>query len=227
MYFRVGSSKQDHHSVASESSSSKQEGKYHYNSTSQNERQNGKVHQQRVGTGRIVKPKKEIKDSDYKGFTKSRQYKSSKTEQKVLPRRSAKPESDYIQSQNYTNKNNTQDVEADLAKLSLQDAGHKNSGKHGGQRQASVPPRLQAEQKASKRYSSLRQRSLPETAAPPFNQHQSNFYGNGNLISVLSFVILMGFIHDFLITTCIQQCFKKCMTLNGLYAVSRCHLLKY
>ncbi|XP_044263228.1 protein CASC3 [Tribolium madens] len=132
--------------------------------------------QQRVGSGRVVKPKREIKDSDYRGFTtKTRQVRNMKTDQKVVPKSSKKD--DFIQSQNFTNKNNNiQDLERDLSKLNVQDGVHKG-GKHGGQRQGSVPPRLQSEQKGSKRYSSIRQRSLPESATPPFSQH-SNYYSN-------------------------------------------------
>lgn len=90
-----------------------------------------------------------------------------------------------------------------MGKLSVQDGvGLKNgggggSGKQGGQqqRQGSVPPRLQGEQKSSKRYSSLRQRSLPETAAPPFGQHPQSYYPNG----MAGFLILkkqLFYLHD-------------------------------
>lgn len=136
--------------------------------------------QQRVGSGRVVKPKREIKDSDYRGFTtKTRQVRNMKTEQKIVPKNQKKD--DIIHSQNFTNKNNNlQELEKDMAKLNV-DSGSK--GKHGSQRQGSVPPRLQTEPKGSKRYSSLRQRSLPESATPPFSQPQhSNYYSNGNSI---------------------------------------------
>lgn len=135
--------------------------------------------QQRVGSGRVVKPKREIKDSDYRGFTtKTRQVRNMKTDQKVVPKTARND--DFIQSQNFTNRNNSvQDLEKDLSKLNVQDGVYKG-GKHGGQRQGSVPPRLQSEQKGSKRYSSIRQRSLPESATPPFSQH-SNYYSNGKL----------------------------------------------
>lgn len=72
-------------------------------------------------------------------------------------------------------------LENDMNKLSMQDAMHRGGVKHASQRQGSVPPRLQAEQKGSKRYSSLRQRSLPETTAPPFNQHAPGYYAAGKL----------------------------------------------
>lgn len=143
--------------------------------------QNGKP-PQRIGTGRVVKPKKEIKDSDYKGFTRPRNYKSSRVEQKPQQTPSQQQQSpgikkpDFIQSQNFTNKNKVQDLESDMNKLSMHD-GVRNGGKPNNQRQGSVPPRLQGEQKSSKRYSSLRQRSLPETAAPPpFSQHPPQTY---------------------------------------------------
>lgn len=140
--------------------------------------QNGKP-QQRVGTGRVVKPKKEIKDSDYKGFTRPRNYQSSKVDQKAPPPRKSNKDSDFIHSQNFTNKSRVQELETDMNRLSVQDASSKNVGKQSNQRQGSVPPRLQGEQKSSKRYSSLRQRSLPETAAPPFGQHPQGYYPNG------------------------------------------------
>lgn len=131
----------------------------------------------RVGTGRIMKPKtevkKEIKDPDYKGFTKTRQFRNSKSEQKILFKNQRKDRQDFPQN----NRNSLEDLERDLNKMNIQDGISKGSNKN-NQRQASVPPRLQTEQKGSKRYSSLRQRSLPETAAPPFNQ-SSNYYGNG------------------------------------------------
>jgi protein CASC3 len=132
--------------------------------------------QPRVGSGRVIKPKREIKDSDYRGFTtKTRQVRNMKTDQKVVPKTQKKD--DFIQSQNFTNKNNNvQDLEKDMSKLNVQDGVYKGS-KHGGPRQGSVPPRLQSEQKGSKRYSSIRQRSLPESATPPFTQH-SNYYSN-------------------------------------------------
>lgn len=148
--------------------------------------QNGRA-QQRAGSGRTVKPKTEIKDSDYRGFTRPRNYKnSSKTEQRAPPRKSNK-DSDFIHTQNFTNKsqqNKVQDLEADMNKLSVQDANLKNGNKANSQRQGSMPPRLQGEQKSSKRYSSLRQRSLPETAAPPFGQHPQGFYPNGTVLLV-------------------------------------------
>lgn len=75
-----------------------------------------------------------------------------------------------------------QELERDMGKMSVQEGGggvgFKSNQKHNNQRQGSMPPRLQAEQKGSKRYSSIRQRSLPETANPPFVQH-TNYYGNG------------------------------------------------
>lgn len=109
--------------------------------------------------------------------------------------------SDYIISQNFTNKsiNHSQSsipkLEKDMANMSVQQKPGETStnspsytgntisrgGKYGGgsTRQTSVPPRLQNEQRGSKRYSSLRQRSLPDTgAAPPFAQHPS-YYPQG------------------------------------------------
>lgn len=96
-------------------------------------------------------------------------------------------ENEFIMSQNYTNKNigqQIQEVENEMSNISLQDGGYGSGrgGKFSGPRQVSVPPRLQAEQRGSKRYSSLRQRSLPETAAQQsFNQHQVIHYSQGNV----------------------------------------------
>lgn len=160
------------------------------------ERQSQPRPPQRVGTGRIVKPAKEIKDSDYRGFTKTRQFKSSKGGQKILPKKSpsVNEDGDYVQSQNFTNKNNSvQNLENEMGRMSVQEAAYKNGAKqHGGPRQGSVPPRLQAEQKSSKRYSSIRQRSLPETAAPPFGQHAPGYYPNGKCdLDLLLFYIVL------------------------------------
>ncbi|XP_030765143.1 protein CASC3 isoform X1 [Sitophilus oryzae] len=134
----------------------------------------------KVGSGRMMKQqnKKEIKDSDYKGFTnKTRQQRGMRNDQqKVLPPRNfRKDNNEFIQSQNFTNKNNTHnqigEIEKEMSQMNIQEGSFKNN-KQGGSsnqnRQASVPPRLQqSEQKGSKRYSSMRQRSLPETGTPP------------------------------------------------------------
>ncbi|ENN72059.1 hypothetical protein D910_08717 [Dendroctonus ponderosae] len=128
----------------------------------QPEQGSGRFNQpQKVGTGRIIAPKKEIKDSDYKGFTtKTRQQRSVRSEnQKVLPPRNLKKENEYIQSQNFSNKNSNQnqiaEMEREISSLNIQNS----------------------EPKGSKRYSSLRQRSLPETNAPPVPANFS-FYPN-------------------------------------------------
>lgn len=138
-----------------------------YHHQSDNRQQSNK--NSRVGTGRVSKPKRELTDSDYRGFTKSRQFKSSPTT-KIHGRN---PHNSNV------NKNNVQEIEKDMGKMSIHDGGggsFKANLKHNNQRQGSMPPRLQAEQKGSKRYSSIRQRSLPETTNPPFLQ---NYYGNG------------------------------------------------
>lgn len=172
----------------------KQEVKYQQQPSQQNlPSQNGKT-QQRIGTGRVIKPKKEIKDSDYKGFTRPRNYKTAKTEQKPQPKKTNK-DSDFIHSQNFTNKSQQSkmhELETDLNRLSVQDASSKSSSKPNSQRQGSVPPRLQGEQKSSKRYSSLRQRSLPETAAPPFGQHPQNYYPNGKIAFKSSYLMSLS-----------------------------------
>lgn len=66
--------------------------------------------QQRVGTGRVIKPKKEIKDSDYKGFTRPRNYRNPKAEQKTPPKKSNK-EAEFIHTRNFTNKSQTGGVQ--------------------------------------------------------------------------------------------------------------------
>lgn len=149
-----------------------------------------KNYQPRVGSGRVPKPRKEIKDSDYKGFTtKTRQVRNMKTDQKIVPKNVKKD--DFIASQNFTNRNNNvhiQELERDMSKMNVQDGNYNKGTKHGNQRQGSVPPRLQSEQKGSKRYSSIRQRSLPEAATPPFTQ-PSSYYPNGKLFSFLFYCL--------------------------------------
>lgn len=90
-------------------------------------------------------------------------------------------------SQNFTNKNikydsNIQELEKEVQKLTV-DGQYKGGNKfNNNQRQGSVPPRLQTEQKGSKRYSSMRQRSLPEANTPPAMpnySHPTTFYPNG------------------------------------------------
>lgn len=137
---------------------------------------------QRIGSGRINNVKKEPNESEYHGFTtKSRKVRNRKiTSQKVLP---ANRKDDFIQSQNFSNRNN-QDLEKEMSKLNIDDGSRSNSNKNisntAQQRQSSVPPRLQSEQKGSKRYSSMRQKSLPERNTPPLTNYQHNptFYPN-------------------------------------------------
>ncbi|XP_049818458.1 protein CASC3 isoform X2 [Aethina tumida] len=159
---------------------------HHQNNPSQQEANANKaLPQPRVGTGRVVKPKKEIKDSDYRGFTtRSRQVRNAKVEQKPVPNRNHAKKEDFIQSQNFTNRNSgMQELEKDMGKLNVQEGtshgkGGKQHAANNAQRQGSVPPRLQSEQKgSSKRYSSMRQRSLPESATPP--NYPTSFYPNG------------------------------------------------
>lgn len=164
-----------------------QDSKTFSNSSSHDNTPNYNKQGQRVGSGRVVKPnnsnfnnKREPKPNDYRGFTKSRNFEMKK-DQRVLPKQNRKE--DYIHSQNFTNKSKHvgQDLEKDMNKLNLNESsGGYKGNKYNNQRQVSVPPRLQNEQKGSKRYSSIRQRSLPETANPPFNQH-SSYYPNGTI----------------------------------------------
>lgn len=178
--FRSSTSAQQDSYNNSSSSGSHHSAKQEVKNQPNNPPQNGKL--QRVGSGRVVNPKKEIKDSDYRGFTKPRNYKTSNVEQKLPPKKAYTRNADFIQSQNFTNKNQQHkihELEGEMSKLAVQEGSIKNGSKSNSQRQGSVPPRLQGEQKSSKRYSSLRQRSLPETAAPPFGQHPQNYYQNG------------------------------------------------
>ncbi|XP_018333635.1 protein CASC3 [Agrilus planipennis] len=115
---------------------------------------------------------KKIEDSDYKGFTRSRQYRSVKSEQKILPKT---VDRQVVRSQSFSNRSASDDVEASanlLSRMNINDGGNSNSKNIKSNRQINKPPRLQSEQKGSKRYSSLRQRSLPETSSSP------NFYPN-------------------------------------------------
>ncbi|XP_017786724.1 PREDICTED: protein CASC3-like [Nicrophorus vespilloides] len=145
----------------------------HHHHPSQNDRQNNKNHN-RIGTGRVIKPNRDIKDSDYKGFTKSRQF--TPRTQKDMGRDKEAPH-----SQNYGNKRSTHEIEKEMGKLSVQEQVYAKGGnkQHGGNRQGSIPPRMQGEPKGgSKRYSSIRQRSLPESANPPTFNQQHGYYGN-------------------------------------------------
>ncbi|XP_031358072.1 protein CASC3 isoform X2 [Photinus pyralis] len=128
---------------------------------------------QRAGTGR-VKTKSEIQRKDYRGFTKSREFSNSnsKSEQAVSRAPKVEPRQDY-------KANEMENLEQDMNQINIQDHASKMSNKQqSNHRQNNVPPRLQAEQKgSSKRYSSLRQRSLPETATPNYSQ-AANYYPN-------------------------------------------------
>ncbi|CAH1164399.1 unnamed protein product [Phaedon cochleariae] len=128
---------------------------------------------QRVGSGRVANPN---------GFTsRTASYKKfSKEGQKAQP---SSQKEDFIQSQNFTNRNNqehsqniVQDIERGIEKLSVDN--ESRSRNNNNQRQGSVPPRLQNEQRSSsKRYSSMRQRSLPEANTPPMPaNYPTSFY---------------------------------------------------
>lgn len=151
-----------------------------------------KISAQRTNLGRVVKPRKDIKDSDHGGFTtKTRQMRPVKIEkQQVLPPRNQEqsPKEEIpIKAQSFENKSNNsiQEIEKEMNKLSIngvyKGSKHNNNQQNSQQRQASVPPRLQNEPKGSKRYSSMRQRSLPEANTPPGvapYQH-ATYYPNG------------------------------------------------
>lgn len=155
--------------------------------------QNNKNSSQRTNSGRVVKPRnKEIKESDHRGFTtKTRQLRAVKNDQqKVLPPRKSQQQPK-AEAQHMENKgdNTIQEIEKEMNKLSVNgvykgskyNSNNPQAQQPQQQRQASVPPRLQNEQKGSKRYSSMRQRSLPEANTPPAvttYQHAS-YYPNG------------------------------------------------
>lgn len=88
-----------------------------------------------------------------------------------------------------------QELEKDMGKLNVQEGtshgkGGKQHAANNAQRQGSVPPRLQSEQKgSSKRYSSMRQRSLPESATPP--NYPTSFYPNGELHRIQCIELLL------------------------------------
>lgn len=130
---------------------------------------------QRVGTGRVFKPKSEIQPKDYKGFTKSREFSNSNSKSDQIISKTHKTDA----VQGYKNhENKVVNLERDMNQINIQDISLKTSNKQqSSHRQNVIPPRLQVEQKGSKRYSSLRQRSLPETAAPSYNQ-AANYYAN-------------------------------------------------
>lgn len=148
---------------------------------------------QRVGTGRIVKPNREIRDSDYQGFTKPRQF----TKSHAHAPQNQNVNDDSLQSRNYTNRRHV-DLEKDMNRMSLNEPAHKSkqlpphANRHHQnaqqqqrqqpqqqEQQGPVPPRLQTEQKgSSKRYSSIRQRSLPESSNSNYNQQGHGYYND-------------------------------------------------
>lgn len=157
--------------------------------------QNSKNTSQRTNSGRIVKPRKEMKESDHHGFTtKTRQFRLvTNDKQKVLPPRNHQSKEETptkVPSAENKSSNTIQEIEKEMNKLSVNGVykGNKyNSPQNNQQRQASVPPRLQNEQKGSKRYSSMRQRSLPEANTPPAvpTYQHAGYYPNGRLIKLI------------------------------------------
>lgn len=177
------------------------------------ERYNNQNKATRAGTGRIMKPFKEVKDSDYRGFTKSRELGNSRKDQTFNPpgKFDKRNDKSYIPSLNFNNKtqkHNVKELERGVSKMNMQDGkfesgnikqkhnrvsspnernagGSSNSNprhsanSNNNQRQVSVPPRMQGEPKGSKRYSSIRQRSLPETTNPPMQMQHGNYYPTG------------------------------------------------
>lgn len=152
---------------------------------------NNKNASQRNTSGRVVKPRKEL-ESEHRGFTtKTRQLRPVKNEkQKVLPPRihqSREITPSKSKSIEKDTSGSIQELEKDINKLTINGVYKGNKGnnqQNNQQRQGSVPPRLQNEQKGSKRYSSMRQRSLPEANTPPAVQsyQHGGYYPAGELI---------------------------------------------
>nr|XP_023018109.1 uncharacterized protein LOC111507095 [Leptinotarsa decemlineata] len=88
------------------------------------EQQSNKNSQQRIGSGRVIKP------TAINGFTSRtadiRKYNVKQEQVKILPNQN-QAKGDFIQSQNFTNKKNLQDLEREMNKLSV-DGVYKGSG---------------------------------------------------------------------------------------------------
>lgn len=159
------------------------------NNVSQNDMQN--IQEMSSPPVRIVKPTRSISGGGGddmvrgRGITRSRGWKSAGRPNPTPDTQKRKNISqahdnghEYIMSQNFINKNMNssqqqaappivEEVERGMSNMSVREPLSGRSGGHNRQT-SSVPPRLQGQeaqrQVAPKRYSSLRQRSLPETA---------------------------------------------------------------
>lgn len=167
----------------------------HLNSFNRNDNQNSQ--ETSSASVRIVKPTRSISGGDDpvrgrgSGITRGRGWKSvgrPSTNSEIQKRRSivqTPDEQEYIVSQNFINKNmnnqqhatavRMEEVERGISNMAVREIGTSGMGRGGGhsRQPSSVPPRLQGQeaqrQAGPKRYSSLRQRSLPETVGmgPP------------------------------------------------------------
>ncbi|XP_044747064.1 protein CASC3 [Coccinella septempunctata] len=147
----------------------------------------------KAGSGRVQKAKhtnstryesldsSRIDVSDYKGFTTKvrmgRNFRNQNTNNKHQKK------DNHVQYQNNKKSDNKEQkeegLESAMAAMSMQDSRvpEKGNQSKAQNRQGSVPPRMQGEPKGSKRYSSIRQRSLPEANNPPVMQH-TNYFAN-------------------------------------------------
>ncbi|KAF5296138.1 hypothetical protein FQR65_LT10308 [Abscondita terminalis] len=138
---------------------------------------NHRIQNHRIGSGRTLKSKPELKNEIKDSITK------------VLPK-NYKMEN--VPKLSNSKEDGTEDVQKDLSQMSIQEEFSK-SNRQNNQRQNSVPPRLQAEQKASKRYkfnqptqASLLQQTntihastpVPQIAPPPLSTIPQQVTGN-------------------------------------------------
>ncbi|XP_045482838.1 protein CASC3 [Harmonia axyridis] len=150
----------------------------------------------KVGSGRVSKSKQvnsgryessepsRIDVSDYKGFTTkvrmSRNFKNQNINNKNQKKENHSQYQNYPSNKKGDFKEQKEDgIENAMASMSIQEPRVTDKGNptKTQNRQGSVPPRMQGEQKGSKRYSSIRQRSLPEANNPPVLQH-TNYFAN-------------------------------------------------
>lgn len=143
--------------------------------------------QQSAGTGRILRPNREYASSDYKSFTKARNYNRSEQHTQQRPQRQAPAALAYYQQNRFSNETgsssdshpvtantgrfprqhqsqdnretNVSQLDAGMSSLSLQQQQQQYDLDSNEQRPADRKP-------ASKRYSSIRQRPFPETSKP-------------------------------------------------------------
>lgn len=139
-----------------------------------------------TNTGRYDPPDStRIDVSDYKGFTTKsrmgRNFKNQNSNNRTSKRDTQSQYENYPSNRRNNNKVQKEEgIENAMAAMSMQDSRASDKGNQSKtqSRQGGVPPRMQGEPKGSKRYSSIRQRSLPEANNPPMLQH-ANFFGNG------------------------------------------------